>query len=67
MLQKYYSVYYNNGEEILDIDMFEYREDAVECIENMQRDNDAENKLYGWNNQLPTKNFSIVEEYFEVA
>ena len=67
MLQKYYSVYYNNGEEILDIDMFEDREDAVECIENMQRDNDAENKLYGWNNQLPTKNFSIVEEYFEVA
>ena len=67
MLKKYYSVYYYNGEETLDIDVFEDREDAVECIENMQRDNNAENKLYGWNNQLLTKNFSIMEEYFEVA
>lgn len=67
MLQKYYSVYYNNGEEILDIDMFEDRDDAVDCIKNMQNDNAIENKLYGWNNQLLTENFSIVEEYFEVA
>ena len=66
MLQKYYSVYYNNGKEILDIDLFEDREDAVECIHNMQHENELNNKVFGWNNQLLTKDFSIVEEYFEV-